>query len=297
MNVRNGIFGFFLAAWAFSLALPPAELAAEEKVHTVQQGETVYSISRTLGIDRDELMKFNGIADPTKLRVGQRLKIPGSESPGASGGAAPAAAYNEYRAVRGDTLYSIARRHSATVEAILEANSLSRDYVLKQGDLLRIPASGALAPQAVTARPEAPSGASPLPVPAGAAPRAVVSRTLDASVRWPVAAREVSYMTGKLSGVVLTGERAESVKSLTQGTVISAGPYRGFGRVAIVQVSGGYLYVYGGCESLSVKEGDKVGSGTELGRLGLDALSEKPQLFFLVYRNNTPVDPAKAPRA
>jgi murein DD-endopeptidase MepM/ murein hydrolase activator NlpD len=134
------------------------------------------------------------------------------------------------------------------------------------------------------------------PVVPAAAPRAVVPGTVDASVRWPVAAREVSYMTGKLSGVILTGGKTESVKSLTEGTVISAGPYRGFGRVAIVQVSGGYLYVYGGCESLSVKEGDKVVPGTELGRLGMDALSEKPQLFFLVYRNNIPVDPAKAPR-
>jgi septal ring factor EnvC (AmiA/AmiB activator) len=104
-------------------------------------------------------------------------------------------------------------------------------------------------------------------------------------------------MTGKLSGVVLLGERSEPVKSLTQGTVVSAGPYRGFGRVAIIQVTGGYLYVYGGCESLSVKEGDRVVPGTELGRLGIDGVSEKPQLFFLVYRNNSPIDPAKAPRA
>jgi septal ring factor EnvC (AmiA/AmiB activator) len=104
-------------------------------------------------------------------------------------------------------------------------------------------------------------------------------------------------MTGKLSGVVITGARAESVQSLTRGTVLSAGPYRGFGRVAIVQVDGGYLYVYGGCESLSVKEGDKVSPGTELGKLGIDAKSNKPQLFFMVYRSNVPVDPAKAPRA
>jgi septal ring factor EnvC (AmiA/AmiB activator) len=104
-------------------------------------------------------------------------------------------------------------------------------------------------------------------------------------------------LTGKLFGVVLTGERTEAVKSLTQGKVVSAGPYRGFGKVAIVEVTGGYLYVYGGCESLSVKEGDRVGPGTELGKLGIDAVSEKPQLFFLVYRSNTPIDPAKAPRA
>jgi murein DD-endopeptidase MepM/ murein hydrolase activator NlpD len=60
---------------------------------------------------------------------------------------------------------------------------------------------------------------------------------------------------------------------------------------------GGYLYVYGGCEYLSVKEGDRVVPGTELGSLGIDAVSQKPQLFFLVYQSNTPIDPAKAPRS
>jgi septal ring factor EnvC (AmiA/AmiB activator) len=104
-------------------------------------------------------------------------------------------------------------------------------------------------------------------------------------------------MTGKLYGVALLGERSEAVRSLTQGTVVSAGPYRGFGKVAIVQVAGGYLYVYGGCETLSVKEGDRVAPGTELGKLGIDGVSSSPQLFFLVYRSNSPIDPAKAPRA
>jgi septal ring factor EnvC (AmiA/AmiB activator) len=107
----------------------------------------------------------------------------------------------------------------------------------------------------------------------------------------------MAYMTGKLNGVVLVGERNEPVRSLAQGTVISAGPYRGFGKVVIVQVTGGYLYVYGGCESLSVREGDRVKAGMELGRLGMDALSDKPQLFLLVYRNNVSVDPATAPRS
>jgi septal ring factor EnvC (AmiA/AmiB activator) len=119
---------------------------------------------------------------------------------------------------------------------------------------------------------------------------------VDASIRWPVAAKEVFYMTGKLYGVALVGDQAEPVKSLTTGTVVSAGPYRGFGKVAIVEMTGGYLYVYGGCESLSVKEGDRVAQGTELGRLGIDAVSTRPLLFFMVYKSNTPMDPAKAPR-
>jgi murein DD-endopeptidase MepM/ murein hydrolase activator NlpD len=259
---------------------------AEERVHIVQRGETIYSIARSYGVDNGELMRFNGIADASKLQIGQRVKIPGTVVSGSA----------EYRVVRGDTLYGIARRYEIPLQSLLAANTLENNYVLKEGDILRIPREGAEAAGTVK-----PAG-DPVPNPTESTatvtdPRSTAVRTVDASLRWPVTAKEVVYMTGKLDGVVILGERSESVKSLTQGTVVSAGPYRGFGRVVIIQVSGGYLYVYGGCESLSVKEGDQVAPGTELGKLGIDTVSEKPQLFFLVYRSNTPVDPAKAPRA
>jgi septal ring factor EnvC (AmiA/AmiB activator) len=144
--------------------------------------------------------------------------------------------------------------------------------------------------------PEAVPGPAPPGSLAGAEVRSTISGNLDLSIPWPINAREIAYMTGKLDGVALVGERNEPVRSLKEGVVISAGPYRGFGKVVIIQVTGGYLYVYGGCENLSVREGDTVKAGTEVGRLGIDALSEKPQLFFLVYRNNVSMDPAAAPR-
>jgi septal ring factor EnvC (AmiA/AmiB activator) len=104
----------------------------------------------------------------------------------------------------------------------------------------------------------------------------------------------VEYRSGTLGGVILVGTKSEAVKSLSTGIAISVGPYHGFGRVVVIQTAGGYAYVYGGCESLSVKVGDAVRPGTELGRLGAD--EEQSRLFFLVFRNNKPVDPAKAPR-
>jgi septal ring factor EnvC (AmiA/AmiB activator) len=103
-------------------------------------------------------------------------------------------------------------------------------------------------------------------------------------------------MTGQM-GVVVEGEYAESVKCLTQGSVISAGPWRKFGRVVIVETGGGYFYMYGGLENLSVNVGDKLSPGTEVGNLGINSVSEKPQLFLMVFKNDTPVDPASAPRA
>jgi murein DD-endopeptidase MepM/ murein hydrolase activator NlpD len=285
MNHRFGVIALGILVSVFSWGLFPEKLAADEGVHTVQKGETVYSIARSFGIGSDQLMRFNGITDPTKLQVGQRLKIPGDSPslPQASKAGDEKAAPIRYRVVKRDTLYSIARQHGISLNTLIEANGISNGYVLREGDMLTIPASSAAS------------------LPGNRAAKAAekeppVVKTTNVPVRWPVEAQEVSYMTGKLNGVVLTGLKAEPVKSLIQGTVVSAGPYRGFGRVAIVQVSGGYLYVYGGCETLTVKEGDKVGPGTELGRLGIDAVSAKPQLFFMVYRGSTPVDPAKAPR-
>jgi len=272
MNFRICIFGLLMGITAL-------KLFGQESVHTVLRGETFYSIARTLGIKPEDLMAYNGISDPTKLQSGQRLRIPNSGTVDSG--------IIFYKAVRGDTLYSIARKFSVTLEALQEANNLRQNYVLKEGDTLRIP-SGAGIPSAVVI-PQGTVAAAPNP---GTPPAAGRS-----SVSWPVAAREISYMTGKLSGVMITGTRNEAVTSLTWGTVLSAGPYRGFGRVVIVQVEGGYLYVYGGCESLSVKEGERVSPGTEIGKLGIDAVSNKPQLFFMVYRSNSPIDPADAPRA
>jgi murein DD-endopeptidase MepM/ murein hydrolase activator NlpD len=324
MNHRNGIFIFFLI-----LAIC---VFAQETVHVVEKGETIYSIARSFKVAPEELMRFNDVADASKLQVGRQLRIPGTAGAGSSStlnGNSPTQTYTERRVIKNETLYSIARNNGITLQALRNANNFSQDHILREGEQIRIPSGssaagmagtstassgsgvaagnaggtstgnsgGATSRPATTIKPAAPAAkpaARPVPV---VEPRSTTAKAVDSSLRWPVTAKELAYMTGKLPGVVVTGEKTESVKSLTQGTVVSAGPYRGFGRVAIIQVTGGYLYVYGGCESLAVKEGDRVGPGTELGKLGIDAVSQKPQLFFLVYRNNAPMDPSKAPRA
>ncbi|AEF86155.1 LysM domain/M23/M37 peptidase domain protein [Treponema primitia ZAS-2] len=297
--------------------------AAEETIHIVQRGDTIYSLARTYGVNFQDILVLNGIDDARRIQIGQRIRIPGSSSPDLSRMAPQVQSFLEHRVVRGETLYGISRLYGLSLQTLLSANNLSEKYMLKTGDTLRIPQNGPVlaapsAPAVTPARPpvvqprvdehyiESPLDISPgkaaLPTVTaasgidGAEIRSTVSKPVDSSVRWPIAAREIAYLSGKLNGVVLKGERNEPVRSLTTGVVISAGPYRGFGKVAIVQMTGGYWYVYGGCENLTVREGDRVAPGSELGRLGIDALSDNPQLFFLVYRNNVPVDPATAPR-
>jgi len=268
------VLSFLVSGFGFS----------EEKIHVMRQGETIYSIARSYGVSPQEMLTLNKISDARTVQVGARLRIPGSGNSSSVTITTPRQSYDEYRVERNDTLFSLARRFGISLPELLEMNGFAPNYVLKAGEKIRVPAQGLAA--------QLPALGQPSGITGNTAPT-----RLDPSIRWPIKAKEISYITGKLYGVQVTGERQEEVKSLTGGTVVTAGPFRGFGRVAIVQTEGGYLYVYGGCETLSVKEGDKITSGTELGKLGIDTKSAKSQLFFFVFRGNTPIDPAKAPRA
>lgn len=282
---KNYMAARTLIALSASALLSVGMCYPQDTLHVLRKGETLYSLSRTYDVPVSEIAKANKIADPNKLRAGQKLVIP---VPAKSAGARSDA--SSYTVKKGDTLFAIARAHGVTVSEIRALNNLSASAVIKPGDQLALSR-----PPVSAAKVEANDGKSGATASVEARP--VTVKAADASLRWPVQAKELAYMDGKLYGVLLTGERDERVESLSPGTVVSADAYRGFGRVAIVQAPDGHVYVYGGNETLSVKNGDRVSVGTELGRLGVDALTGKPSLFFFVYKDNMPIDPAKAPRS
>lgn len=56
-------------------------LTYQSQVYVVQPGDTVYSISMRFGVTVEELVEANHLSDPNYLRVGQELRIPGTELP------------------------------------------------------------------------------------------------------------------------------------------------------------------------------------------------------------------------
>jgi LysM repeat protein len=282
----------FFSFFALVIVLSSSGLRADDLIHVVGRGETIYSISRRYQVNANDLMRANNITDPSTLQAGRRLIIPSQASQAvpaaATQPAAPAAstqALVDYRVVRGDTLYSIARNNGITLQNLLEINSFSSNHVIRVGDVIKVPGRGG-------------AGVAQNTTPVVNTSPVINSTASDGfpSLRWPVTPKDIAYMTGR-TGVVVEGEHLESVRSLTVGNVISAGPWRKFGRVVIVEAAGGYFYMYGGCESLSVNVGDRITPGMEVGKLGVNSVTEKPQLFFMVFRNDTPIDPALAPRA
>jgi LysM repeat protein len=50
---------------------------ASSATYKVAKGDNPYKIAKKLGVTPQELLKANNIDDPTKLQIGQVLKVPG----------------------------------------------------------------------------------------------------------------------------------------------------------------------------------------------------------------------------
>ena len=100
------------------------------QTYIVKKGDTLYGISNQYGISVTELAELNKV-DAKTLQVGQVLNIPDKS------GTNPNNMFI-YTVVRGDTLYSIAKKYNTTVSKIIDLNYLKSPN-LSIGQVLRIP--------------------------------------------------------------------------------------------------------------------------------------------------------------
>ncbi len=108
-------------------------------IYVVQSGDTLAAIARRFGTTSAELAQLNGLTDPNRIVVGQRLTVP------ATGGAtAPATGDatgqgKTHIVASGETLLKIAQRYGVTVKAIQNANGITNPDLIKVGQVLKIP--------------------------------------------------------------------------------------------------------------------------------------------------------------
>lgn len=147
----------------------PASASAGAAVHIVRPGEHLTGIARQHGTSVAVLAAANRLANPSYIRVGQRLVIPSAAAsvvqpaPAAPVMAAPpTASSRSHRVAAGEYLIGIARRYGTSVQAIMAANGMSNPSFIRAGDVLRIPpVAGAAAPVAAGAT--APPRAAAIP--------------------------------------------------------------------------------------------------------------------------------------
>jgi LysM repeat protein len=147
-----------------SLTTTPVEAKATTsapKVHVVKQGDTLSAIAQRHGLTVKQLKRLNGL-NSSRLKLGQKLALDRAAAP-----PTPQAARNslkkpvasaqhvtgtstDYVVKRGDSLYTIARRHNLTVDELKRVNGLTSTR-LKLGQHLALSGTAPSAP--VVAKP------------------------------------------------------------------------------------------------------------------------------------------------
>ena len=112
-------------------------------IHEIQNGDTFYALSRHFGVTVSMIEMYNPAANARTLRSGQKIIIPALKDVGPfrTDYKAPTrwSSVQPYTITAGDTLWSIARAFSTSVEDIAFNNGISAGETLHVGVTIQVP--------------------------------------------------------------------------------------------------------------------------------------------------------------
>jgi murein DD-endopeptidase MepM/ murein hydrolase activator NlpD len=108
-----------------SYAALPKHVQGGKGTYKVVRGDTLASVAKRLGMDKDELIQMNGLKRPYALTRGKVLKVP-----------APMV----YEVQRGDTYSDIANRFDVSVSDLTKLNKTTSRKALRPGQKIKLPA-------------------------------------------------------------------------------------------------------------------------------------------------------------
>jgi lipoprotein NlpD len=213
------------------------------------------SIANTFGRDVRELARWNGIDDPSRIRVGQVLRIvpPASES-----------------------------------VAVLPVPSTGPATTRPLDAPAAAPATGPAPPASAAATDSAtvpgPVASIPETKPAPPAPAA--------DWIWPASGKVVDKFDEKRNkGISISGKEGDPVVASADGTVVYSGSgLRGYGNLVILKHNDDFISAYAHNKQILVKQGQAVKRGQRIAEVGRTDTNE-PKLHFEIRRQGKPVDP------
>jgi murein DD-endopeptidase MepM/ murein hydrolase activator NlpD len=289
---------------------PAAPVASAPKPYTPPEPHAANASPTPLGTAAK-----NALAPQTLNQQAARIAKPARSIKAQPGGT--------YRVQSGDSLWTIARAHGTTTEALMAANGISGSN-LTIGQSLVIPAAGnapkkvqvaAIDPSTpavplprIPKTPEAPQVAvaprQPDPLPAirpastdTMTPLPTVSAAKSEGFRWPVRGRIIASFGTRRSGEKNDGinfavPEGTSVKAAEDGVVIYAGnELKSYGNLVLIRHKDGWVSAYAHNRAINVNRGEEIRRGQIIAEAGMSGSVTSPQVHFELRKGATPVDP------
>lgn len=234
-----------------------AHLPSSSVYHTVKRGQTLYTISKVYGVNEIYIARINKIGDPTQLRIGQRIYIPG-----ASG----------------------VKRVPVTVAHITHPPKPKPKYklpvkpVVKKQKLVKKtskPATKKVTKKSISVK-KTPVG--------------------KGTFIWPVKGNLVKKFNTRSSigskGIEVSARSGTPVSSAAAGKVIYSGDgISGYGNLLIIRHDDSFFTVYGYNRKNLVATGAFVSKGEKIALSGKPPSGGIPRLYFEIRYGKKPVNP------
>lgn len=274
---RAGLFRLWSAVVLVTLLAACAGSAGI--YHTVRDGQTLYRISKSYGVDELHLARINGVSDPKQLKVGDRIFIPGADHVVEVAAANPSTtspARQAPMAAKSDppsALPAAAKRKPATKSATKSAN------LSQQTDAPRSAVEPNIPPPAAAKTSPASSSANAPP-----------------QFAWPLRGKLLrtfgSPGTPPCKGLEIAAKPGGAILSAAAGKVIYSGDgIRSYGNLIIIRHDESFFSVYGYNERNLVTTGSFVSKGEKIALAGVPPAGGSARLYFEIRRGKEAVNP------
>lgn len=222
-------------------------------VHTVRQGDTLYSVAFLYGYQVEELAEWNDLKSPYTIYRGQRLRLK------------PPAQRVTVRAPQ------------PTRPKVSPSRPKPRPITSSR-------------PKPVASKPVAASAPKLSPAKPRAAAPAHRRLSWQWPAKGSLLQRYESGGSGK-KGIDIAGRSGADVRAAAAGKVVYAGSgLGGYGRLIIIKHNKEYLSAYAHNRKLIAKEGQWVEQGQVIAQMGRSG-TDRVQLHFEIRKRGRPVDP------
>lgn len=283
---------------------------ARQGLYVVKRGDNLYRIAKTYGVATQDLLRWNNLADETKIEVGQELRVvppeggdvevrpilssapiivvgDGATSGTASSGSAP---------ITTTSLPPVA----TTTGPVVNGPGIQREpkggkVPYSETAMAQVRAMDSTLPHKPADAPAAPAMSPTAPAQAPAAPANDESGAVDWT--WPVAGKVIRGFGknngGEISrGIDIAGRKGEPIQASAAGKVSFVGSLDKYGDFVVVRHDADYLSVYAHTSKILVKRDQTVGKGQKIAEVGSSG-TDQPKLHFEIRHKSEPIDPIK----
>ncbi|MBI3745749.1 MAG: peptidoglycan DD-metalloendopeptidase family protein [Chloroflexi bacterium] len=186
----------------------------------------------------------------------------------------------------GDDLWTIARRHSADLTAILQWNEGIDPYRLVAGQSILVPGGVEMKPLPQPVRVTVRRAAVPSAIPP----------VQNGDHSWPLPIRGIvtTRFSAAHPGIDIAAPQGTPVRAIAGGTVVWAGwRDNGGGYVVEIEHPNGMRSTYNHNSKLTVKRGDEVAQGETIALVGSTGWSTGPHLDLRINMGGRLIDPLR----